>query len=68
MSMTKNEAIQRASRIWPEEKVIEAKAGTKSQHGHKWWIKTDASDHFLDGNGHPTCHAGCKAAESDLTG
>jgi hypothetical protein len=60
--MTKNEAIERASKIWRTIDVtVHLTAGT-------WWVDAGPKDqtgrvHTLDDNGHVTCHDVCKARE-----
>lgn len=63
MALTREEAEERAARIWgPDLIVIKAFEGSKAD----WFVEERGRVrivHSLDGNGHALCHGGCEAAE-----
>jgi len=73
MSMTANEALERANRIWGNERVKSVRVYPDSVYVelHPAGIASDTRGqnyvaHRLDGNGHPTCHDACKRIEANL--
>lgn len=63
--MTRNEAEDRAERIWPG-RVAAVRRARPS--GERWDVDLagDGRGHILDGNGHTDCHKECAAAEDRL--
>ena len=62
MTLTKNEAEARARAIWGEEEVSRVEPAPSHDH---WMVELAREDrqHFLDGNGHTTCHLDCSTRE-----
>lgn len=61
--MTKNEAEERAKRIW-NAKLLQIEP--RYNRG-EWSVQTvDKVWHSLDGNGHCTCHEHCRRLEDKL--
>lgn len=76
MMLTRNEAIERAAKIWGARVVVNGpfrlaitcvSGATSATHDVEWWIDTpDGLHHGLDANGHTTCHRGCADLEARL--
>jgi hypothetical protein len=60
--MTKNEAVERAARIWPK-RVNVWRAGNLE----RWMVETpDGRYHVMDENGHTKCHPDCARIEEKI--
>ena len=62
--MTRYEAALRAVTIWGKTVAL-MPAQTKGA----WWVDVGddgANGHYLDGNGHATCHPACARLEEDV--
>lgn len=67
--MTHFEAIERASRIWPDFGIRAVDRFGGGPSGERWVVYPVAPNivcHSFDSNGHATCHSTCKTAEESL--
>jgi hypothetical protein len=61
--MTKNEAVERAAKIWGEG----CEVSSIPRSGEAWVMK-GGNRHHLDGNGHVDCHSWCRRREEAARG
>jgi hypothetical protein len=61
VSMTRNEASERAQKIWGADTILDL---VEKAHDDAWDVKLqDHTWHSLDGNGHTSCHKTCSKRE-----
>ncbi len=59
MALTKNEALERAKAIWGDNDYK-----VRAVFNGKVMVENGLYIHYLDGNGHPTCHKECVRLEA----
>lgn len=59
--MTEREAIERATRLWPDIGALDVRPmpGDEAEYECEWLIESSGRPHILDHTGKPTCHGSC---------